>query len=104
MSINYGNLELEDFIEGEIEFLHKHINSGNVNPQLVDMLNKKISELTEINNGIYMFKNPDAWAWVEHEMERLENMNYALVGHLIEFNVDYSKWNWSKIRVPDELL
>lgn len=104
MSMEYGNLDLEDFIEREIKSLHDYISKGNVNPQYIEMKNKKISELTEINNGIYLFKHSHIWEWVEASMENLETRNPYLVGHLIEFNVDYSKWNWSKIRVPDELL
>lgn len=104
MNIQYGNNDLEYFIKNDIQDLQKYIANGNVNPQYVERMNKKISELTEINNGIYMFKFPDVWAFVESEMERLENINYALEGHLIEFNVDYSRWNWSKIRIPNELL
>jgi hypothetical protein len=104
MSIEYGDLELEDFILDEIDSIREYSSRPDFNPRTLEIMNRKIERLTEINNGIYRFRFPDAWAFAEYQMKRMEEMNGRINGHLIDFNVDYRTGNFSKIIIPEELL
>jgi hypothetical protein len=104
MSIEYGDYELEDFILCEINSIREYSSRPDFNPKVLEIMNKKIERLTEINNGIYRFKFADAWAFTEYHMKRMEAMNGRISGHQIDFNVDYKTGNFSKIIIPEELL
>lgn len=104
MSIEYGDPELEDFILSEIESIREYSSRPDFNPHILEIMNRKIQRLTEINNGIYRLRFSDAWAFTEYQMKRMEETSGRISGHLIDFNVDYRTGNFSRIIIPEELL
>lgn len=94
-----GLPELEDFITREHEALGKYATQNNANPWYIERQNVKMDELVRINNGIARLQYHEYWEAIEAEMQRLEEINPAVKGHMVLFNADLRVGNYTQIQV-----
>lgn len=104
MSIIMGDPYLEALILKKIKNLEEYSLKPNANQFFMDSMNEFLSELTEINNEIYQFKHPEAWLFVEYQMNRISKLDRNACGFKIDINVDLSTGLPSLITVPSQYL
>lgn len=100
MMSEYGNAELEVFIMDEVNSIQKYMSKDTASLKYIDLANKKIERLIEINNRILCLNYQEVWEFVEKEMSNMKTIDPHITGFMIEFNVDFSKGNIASIKIP----